>query len=238
MRISELTYVADGLTMRSEVYIPGGEGQRPGVLVFPEALGLGEHARSRTHELAELGYIALASDLHGDSTLYQDAGAVSALLRPLAATPERIRARAQGALDALLSVPEVDPTRIAAIGFCFGGSMALELARSGAPLVATIGFHSGLQTARPEDAKNIHGRVLVAIGADDPVINATQRSDFELEMRQGKVDWQMHIYGGVVHAFTDKNAERLGRAEFARYSGLADAHSWLSMCKLLEESFA
>jgi len=131
MQISELTYVADGLMMRSELYIPEGEGQRPGVLVFPEAFGLGEHARSRAKELAELGYIALAGDLYGDSTLYQDAGAVSALLRPLATTPERIRARAQGALDALFNLPKVGPARIAAIGFCFGGSMALELARSG-----------------------------------------------------------------------------------------------------------
>jgi len=237
MQISELTYVADGLKMRSELYIPEGEGLRPSVLVFPEALGLGEHARSRAWQLAKLGYIALACDLHGDSTLYQDAVAVSALLRPLAATPERIRSRAHGALDALLSVPEVDQTRVAAIGFCFGGSMALELARSGAPLVATIGFHSGLQTARPEDAKNIRGRVLVAIGADDPIISVNQRNDFESEMRQGNVGWQMHLYGGVVHAFTDKNAERLGRPDFVRYSASADSHSWLAMRKLLEECF-
>lgn len=116
--------------------------------------------------------------------------------------------------------------------------MALELARSGAPIVAAMGFHSGLKTTRPEDAKHIRGKVLVAIGADDPGIDMEQRNQFEREMRAGGVDWQVHAYGGVVHSFTNIHADRLGRPDFARYSALADARSWASMRELFNEAFA
>ena len=238
MHTEEVTYSADGLNMRSELYLAEGEGRRPGVLVFPEAFGLSEHARSRAQRLAEMGYAALACDLHGDATLHSDLGTAIGLIQALMEDPLKTRARAQGGLDALLNRPEVDPARIAAIGFCFGGTMALELARSGAPVVAVAGFHSGLKTKRPEDAKNIRGRVLLAIGADDPSIDLEQRGHFEAEMRAGGVDWQMHTYGGVVHSFTNKHADRVQRPDFARYSASADARSWASMRGLFDEAFA
>ena len=237
MYTEEIRYEADGLAMRSELYVGEGEGRRPGVLVFPEAFGLSEHARNRARRLAELGFVALACDLHGDASLFQDLPQVLGLIGPLMEDPLHTRARAQGGLDAMLARPEVDSARIAAIGFCFGGTMALELARSGAPIAAAVGFHSGLKTARPEDAKNIRARVLVAIGADDPGIPLEQRTAFEQEMREGNVDWQMHTYGGVVHSFTNKNAGRLGRPDFARYSASADARSWTSMLALFNEVF-
>ena len=211
MHINELTYIADGLNMRSELYIPDGATHRPGILVFPEALGLSAHVRSRARQFAEMGYAALACDLHGDATLYQEASQLGELLRPIIENPVRVRDRCQGALDALVDVPEVDSTRIAAVGFCFGGTMALELARSGVAILATVGFHCGLQTARPEDAKNIRGRVLVAVGAEDPIINMEQRNSFEREMRAGNVDWQIHTYGGVVHALL----QQIGRVPAA-----------------------
>lgn len=238
MHTQEMTYEADGLKMRSELYLGDGEGKRPAVLVFPEAFGLSEHARSRARRLAELGYAALACDLHGDASLHQDLPSVLGMIAPLMEDPMKTRARSQGGLDALLTRPEVDSARVAAIGFCFGGTMALELARSGAPIVAAVGFHSGLKTARPQDAANIRGKVLVAIGADDPGIPLEQRIAFEEEMREGKVDWQIHAYGGVVHSFTNKNADKLGRPEFARYSASADARSWSSMRALFDEVFA
>ena len=238
MHTEELTYQADGLVMRSELYVGEGTGPRPGVLVFPEAFGLSDHARSRAKRLADMGYVALASDLHGDAKLIQDMPQVLGIVGAMIENPMSTRARAKGAFDALLARPEVDPRRVAAIGFCFGGTMALELARSGEEIVATVGFHSGLKTARPEDAKNIRGQVLVAIGADDPGIDLAQRTAFENEMRDGKVNWQMHTYGGVVHAFTNKNADRLGRPDFARYSAEADERSWASMRELFGEVFA
>jgi dienelactone hydrolase len=124
---------------------------------------------------------------------------------------------------------------VAAIGFCFGGTMALELARSGADLAAVTGFHSGLATKKPEDARNIKGHVLVCLGADDPSIGADQRAAFEAEMKAGGVEYQLHLYGGVVHSFTNPEADAMRRPEFARYDGRADTRSWASMLALFDE---
>ncbi len=236
--MEEMNYPADGLAMRSELYMGDGINRRPGVLVFPEAFGLSEHARGKAQRLAELGYVALACDIHGDGALLEDMNALMEKIGALRQDPFKTRARAQGALDALLSRPEVDPERIAAIGYCFGGTMALELARSGAPLVAVAGFHSGLQTTRPEDASQIRAKILVCLGGDDPLIPLEQRTAFEEEMRAGKVDWQMHLYGGVVHSFTNEQAGKTGRSDMACYNASADARSWASLRALLNETFA
>lgn len=238
MHTETVVYQADGLEMRGELYIGEGQSPRPGILVFPEAFGLGDHAKERARRLAEMGYAALACDLHGNATLLDDLQQVIPLIRALSENPERMRARGQEALAALQARTEVDENRVAAIGFCFGGAMALELARSGAPLAATVGFHSTLRTQRPEDAANIQGRVLVAIGADDPMIDVAQRTAFEEEMRAGGVDWQIHLYGGVVHSFTNPAADRMNRPEAIRYSPSADARSWKAMCDLFAEAFA
>jgi dienelactone hydrolase len=173
------------------------------VLVFPEAFGLGPHAESRAERLAGLGYVALACDLHGEGRVLSDLKEVMSLIEPLRADPLRTRARSSAALDALAGRAEVDSSKIAAIGFCFSGTMALELAWGGASMVGVVGFHSGLATTRPDDAKNIRGRVLVCISADDPGISPEQRLAFEQEMREGLVHWQMNLYGGVVHSFTN-----------------------------------
>jgi dienelactone hydrolase len=225
--------------MESTLYVDDARGgPRPGVLVFPEAFGLGDHARSRAERLASLGYAALACDLHGEGRVYDALDAVMGLINPLREDPRRTRARARGGLEALLARPEVDPARVAAIGFCFGGTMALELARGGAAIAGAVGFHSGLATVAPEDAKAIRGKVLVCIGADDPGIDAAQRAAFEAEMRAGGVDWQMNLYGGVVHSFTNPAADRLGRPDFARYDAKADARSWAEMQAFFDEIFA
>ncbi len=124
---------------------------------------------------------------------------------------------------------------MAAIGYCFGGTLSLELARSGAPLGAVVGFHSGLATTRPEDASAITGKVLVCIGADDPIIPPEQRADFEAEMRAAGVDWQMHLYGGAVHSFTNPAAD--GSMPAIKYDAAADARSWQAMLDLFAEVF-
>jgi dienelactone hydrolase len=209
------------------------------VLVFPEAFGLGEHAISRARRLAELGYVALASDLHGDGRLVDGLDEAVGLLQPLFADPSKTRARAGAALEALLARPEVDRGRIAAIGYCFGGTMALELARGGAAIKAVAGFHSGLGTAAPKtDARAIQARVLVCIGADDPMIPPEQRAGFESEMREAGVDWQMHLYGNTVHSFTNPEASRRNMPDAIRYSAEADRRSWTSMRALFDEVFA
>jgi dienelactone hydrolase len=238
MNTETLTYEADGLRMISHLYYDeGGAGPRPGVLVFPEAFGLGQHAKSRAERLAGLGYVALACDLHGEGCVLSDLKETMALIEPLRADPFRTRARASAALDALRGRAEVDASRIAAIGFCFGGTMALELARSGADVAGVVGFHSGLATTRPEDAKNIRGKILVCIGADDPSIPLEQRTAFEKEMREGGVDWQMALYGGVVHSFTNPAADSRGMPQMARYDAKADARSWAEMRAFFDEIF-
>ena len=180
-----------------------------------------------------MGYVALASDLHGDGRLIDGLEEAIGLLQPLYAEPARTRARAGAGLAALAARPEVDADRIGAIGFCFGGTMALELARSGAAIKAVVGFHSGLATTAPKtDAKAIRAKILVCIGADDPFIPPDQRATFEAEMRDAGVDWQMHLYGGTVHSFTNQEAAKRNKPEAIRYSAEADARSWASMEQL------
>ena len=169
----------------------GRQRRRPGVLVFPEAFGLGEHALSQAERLAELGYVALACDLHGDGKVYAELGEVMPLIGALREAPEHIRARARGGLDALTARPEVDAAKVAAIGFCFGGTMALELARGGADVAGRGGLPQRPGHRRASATpKNIKGKVLVCIGADDPGVPPEQRAAFEAEMREGRVDWQ------------------------------------------------
>lgn len=239
MRREILTYQADGLTMKSQLFFKESAEPRPGVLVFPEAFGLSEHAISRAERLASEGYVALACDLHGNGDLVDDLQQAIGLLQPLFVDPAKTRSRAGCGLQALIARSEVDAARVGAIGFCFGGTMALELARSGAEIKAVVGFHSGLATTAPKsDAKAIKARVLVCIGADDPMIPPAQRADFETEMRDAGVDWQMHLYGNTVHSFTNKAAATRNMPDAIRYSAEADVRSWSSLQELFSETLA
>jgi dienelactone hydrolase len=238
MHSETIVYQADGLNMRGEVYVGGdSSARRPAVLVFPEAFGLGDHALTRAEQIAALGYVAFACDLHGDRIVHDDLNEVMTALGALKSEPQRIRARARAALDALLTRPEVDPARVAAIGYCFGGTMALEMARGGEPILGAVGFHSGLAPVNADAANEIAARILVCIGADDPSIDQAQRNAFEAEMGKAGADWQMHLYGGVVHSFTNKAADARGMPAFARYDANADARSWASMRHFFDEIF-
>ena len=140
-------------------------------------------------------------------------------------------------MQALAARPEVDPSRVAAIGFCF--NMSLEVARSGANLNAAVGFHTSLDTkAQPIEPGTIKGRILVCIGADDPFIPAEQRAAFEAEMRRVKADWSMEVYGGTVHGFTSSDAARRNMPDTIRYSPGAAARSWASMLALFSTTLA
>jgi dienelactone hydrolase len=203
------------------------------VLVCHEGPGLDDHARARAERLAALGYAAFALDYHGGGKPLPG-DELMARLGPMMGDPLRTRAIAQAGLDVLLAEEKADPGRVAAIGYCFGGTMALELARSGADLRAVVGFHSGLATTRPEDARQIKASVLVCIGADDPIIPPEQRAAFETEMRNGGVDWQMNLYGGAVHSFTNPLAGNMGMKGVA-YDARTDARSWRAMLDFFAE---
>lgn len=234
-----ITYETDGLSMISRLYRPAGvSGPRPGVLVFPEAFGLGEHALSKAERLAGLGYVALACDLHGGGAMLTDMTKMMEAITPLRTDASHVRTRTKTGLEVLKAQSGVDGSRIAAIGYCLGGAMALELACTGAPIAAAVGFHSGLDRVSVADAGNIRGKVLLCLGADDPGITPEHRVAFEEGMRKSKVDWQMHLYGGVVHSFTNPAAAAMGRPEFARYDAAADARSWNAMRALFDEVFA
>ena len=235
MHRETLTYQADGLTMKGELFAPDGGSARAGVLVFPEAFGLSEHAIGRAERLAEAGHVALACDLHGEALLIDDLEKAIGAIKPLYADPTRTRERSGKAFDALLATGRVDAGRIAAIGFCFGGTMALELARSGAPIKAAVGFHSGLGTSMPAAAGAIKGSVLACIGADDPMIDADARKTFEGEMKAAGCDWQLHVHGNTVHSFTNQGAAKRNMPEAIRYSPEADRRSWAAMTELFDE---
>jgi dienelactone hydrolase len=205
--------------------------------IVHEGPGLDDHQRVRADQFAEMGYVAFALDYHGGGQLILDRDDMSTRLAALSANPDRIRTLAIAGLDVLLSEPTVDETKVAALGYCFGGTVALELARTGADIKAVVGFHPGLSSPRPEDSRNIKGKVLMCVGNDDPLIPEEQRRAFEEEMTAAGVDWQMHIYGGVVHSFTHPWAQRAG-IPYIRYDQRADKRSWKAMLDLLDEVFA
>jgi len=210
-------------------------GKRPGVLVAPEGGGLVELTKSIAGRLAQAGFAAFAMDYYGDGQPLADMNQVMGRLGPWMADPAGIRQIATAALRVLTDQPETDAARLAAIGYCFGGTTVLELGRSGADLKAIVGFHSGLATARPADAANIKAKVLVCIGADDPIIPPEQRAAFEAEMNAGKVDWRMNLYGGAGHSFTNPEVGRLERPGFA-YHQPTDRRSWAAMMDLFGEA--
>ncbi len=238
MKTADIAYEADGVRMVGTLATPDNlTGKVPGVLVCHEGFGLSDHARDIAGRLAEAGYVAFAMDYYGGGQPISDSSEAMKRIMAWMADPTGIRARATAALGVLKSQPSVDAGRLAAIGYCFGGTTSLELARQGEDLKAVVGFHSGLGTSRPQDAANIKGKVLVQIGADDPIIPPQQRTDFEKEMTEGKVDWRMLLYGGAGHSFTNPLVDQMGRPGFA-YSKSADQRSWRAMIDLFDEAFA
>jgi dienelactone hydrolase len=211
-------------------------GKRPGVLVVHEWYGLNDYAKSRARQLAQLGYVAFAADMYGDGLSTTDRAEAGKLATALRSDRPMMRARAQAALETLRKNPLCDPRRIAAIGYCFGGGVALELARSGADVAGVVSFHGNLDTPNPDDAKNIKSKVLVLHGADDPNVNAAQVANFQQEMRQAKVDWQMVYYGGAVHSFTNP-ASGDDPSKGVAYNAAADRRSWQAMRDFFDEIF-
>jgi len=231
-----LEYRDGAVNLKGFLADEGRSGARPGVVLFPEAFGIGDHVIERARRLAAVGYVALAADPYGDAKQAKDLPHAIELMTAVRSDVNRWRARGQSALDALCAQPGVDRTKLAAIGYCFGGSTALELGRSGAPLSAVVSFHGGLEAPKPEDAKNIRAKVLVCHGASDPLIPPEQVATFEAQMRNTTVDWQLCSYGGAVPSFTNPDADKLGNPALA-YNAAADRRSWAAMLALFEEAF-
>jgi len=210
------------------------EGKRPGALVVHEWYGLTKHPQESAQKLALLGYTALAVDMYGDGKVAKDTKEAAALAGNIKQHPELARSRFEAALETLRKHPTCDPDRVAAIGYCFGGTVVLEMARSGLDLAGVVSFHGGLTSAVPEAERTIKAKVLVCHGADDPHVPRDDVEAFEEEMRRAGADWQFISYGGAVHSFTNPDAD----SEGARYHPLAARRSWEAMRNFLREVFA
>ncbi len=235
MVLQPIDYAANGLCYRG--FLADGSGGRPapGILVAHEGGGLTDHARERAERLAGLGYVAFALDLFGDQAPTLDDK--MALVRRLRADTAELRARASAALEVLTGQSNADTAKLAGIGFCFGGAAMIELARAGAPLKAIAAFHPGLVSAPAQDNRAIAGKLLLCLGAEDPIAPAEQRETFLAEMSEAAVDWQMQLYGGVGHSFTNREIDSWNYPGF-RYDAEADARSWRAMRHLFEETLS
>lgn len=211
-------------------------GKRPAVLVVPEWWGLNDYAKGRARQLAEMGYVAFAVDMYGKGVLAKTAKEAGELAGKFRSDRAMMRTRIASALAELRKNDRVDPKRIAAIGYCFGGTAVLELARSGADIAGVVSFHGGLDNPKPDDAKNIKCKVLVLTGADDPSVSAEQVKAFQDEMRKAGVDWQMTFYSGARHGFTNPDNGNPPTGPVA-YNEKADKRSWQAMKDFFAELF-
>jgi dienelactone hydrolase len=216
---------------------PQAAAKKPGVLVIHEWTGLGEYVQKRAEQLAALGYVAFAADIYGKGVRPQTPQAAGAEASKYRTNRALLRRRAQAGLKVLQDQQNVDANRIAAIGYCFGGGAALELARSGAPVAGVVSFHGNLDTPNPQDAQNIKGKVLVLHGAIDPAVPPAQVAAFHEEMEKAKVDYQIVAYGGAVHAFTNPAAGN-DATKTSAYNEKADRRSWAAMRQFFDEIFA
>ncbi len=208
----------------------------PGVLVVHQWLGLTDYEKRRCQQLAEMGYVAFALDIYGKGVRpanTQEAGKTAGIYKK---DRELYRRRLNLGLEQLNALPGVAADKIAAIGYCFGGTGVLELARSGAHLAGGVSFHGGLDSPNPTDGKNIAAKLLILHGADDPFVPAKEIDAMRAELDEAQVDWQMIYYSGAVHSFTQPmagNDNSLGAA----YNEKADKRSWLAMQTFFSELF-
>ena len=211
--------------------------KRPGILVVHEWKGPGAYTEGRAKQLAEMGYLAFAVDMYGQGVrpkTHEEAGKAAGVYKN---DRSLMRRRVKAGLEVLRMHPLVDSAKIAAIGYCFGGTTVLELARSGEPIKGVVSFHGALSTPRPEDAGNIKAKVLVLHGADDPFIVAQEIEAFRREMTSAGVDWRMEAYPGAVHSFTVMEAGN-DPSKGAAYNKEADERSWEEMKIFFNRIFA
>lgn len=218
------------------VYDDAIQGKRPAVLVVHDWMGFGPYGNGRAEQLAQLGYAALAVDIYGKGVRPQNADEASKEAGYYKEHRDILRRRAQAGLDALKSEDVVDPERLAAIGYCFGGTTVLEMARAGMPLAGVASFHGGLATNMPTDKESIKAKVLVLHGADDPFESQEEISNFKKELNDAGADWQMVYYSGAVHSFTRKDAGN-DNSKGAAYNEHADKRSWEAMKSFFTEIF-
>ncbi len=235
----EVSYEHEGVELTGFFAYPTNRAEpRPGVLVVHEWWGLNEYARERARRLARLGYAAFAVDMFGIDEPVDTAGEAQELVRPFYERRSLMRARARAGLSVLMGRDEVDRDDVAVMGYCFGGTVALELARDDAPVDLAVSFHGGLSTSDPGATASPPGAsILVLHGAVDPFVPEAEQRGFFEEMEQAGADYTFIAYAGAVHSFTNPEADGYG-LDGAAYDRVADERSWRHLLMALEESFA
>lgn len=232
----EVSYKDGDVVMKGYLaYDDAVKGRRPGVLVVHEWWGHNNHARDSARRLAALGYTALAVDMYGDGKTADHPKTAGELSGAVRKNLHVMQSRFDAARSVLSRHPTVDRKRVAAIGYCFGGSVVLEMARQGADLAGVVSFHGGLTTGNPAAPGKVKAKVLVLNGADDPLVKPDSIEAFKKEMESAKVDYRFVNYPGAVHAFTNPEATEKGK-QFGMpiaYNAEADKQSWAEARKFL-----
>ncbi len=223
---------SDGTVMHGYVAYQDVPGKRPGILITHDWMGLTQFDKDKAIQLAQEGYVAFAVDVYGKPAASIDEA--KSLSGQYKSDRSKLREHMKAAYRQLTDMQKVDPAKIVVMGYCFGGTAALELARSGANLAGTVTFHGGLSSPVPADARNIKGRVLVLHGAEDPLVPPPEVQAFKKEMRDAKVDMKFISYPGAVHAFTNPDA---GKVSGTAYNEVADKASWAEFEKFLKQLF-
>lgn len=223
-------YTVDSLRMQSYVvYDENVEGKRPAVLVVHEWWGLNDYAKRRANMLAEMGYVAMAVDMYGNGRMGNDPGAAQALAMPFYQNPAMAKKHFDMALEELKKNPNVDQSKIAGIGYCFGGGMLLNFARMGEPLNGVVSFHGGL-LGTPADKNLTKAEILVCHGEKDDFVNA-EVAPFKKQMDSIGKSYTFKSYPGATHSFTNPDATEMGK-KFnmpIEYNAAADSASWNDM---------
>lgn len=241
MQTRTVSYSADDVEFSGHlVYDPQITKKRPAVLVAHAWMGQDSFARKKAAALAQMGYVGFAADVYGHGKAVSTKEEAAALMRPLFANRKALQQRIIAAYRTLQEQPEVDPHRIGAIGFCFGGLTVIELFRSGVDLKGVVTFHgtlgntmNGIHAQTTPMASNIHGSILILHGHDDPLVSLQDIVHIQKELTEAHVDWQMHIYGHTQHAFTNPEAD--DPSVGLKFNAQANARSWQSMTNFFKE---
>jgi dienelactone hydrolase len=228
-------YTHEGLLFIGTLAIPPGIGPHPGVLVMHDGQGVGEFVCRRAQALAAAGYVALATDMFGGGKRYRDPAESTPVVMALRQDGRRLRERLVATYNAFKTLPEVDATRIGAIGYCFGGQCVLELARSGTDAKAVVSFHGTLGTYQRSLPGAIRAKALVLTGALDPFVPPKDVDAFQKEMTEAGANWQMTIYSQGKHGFTDPIADEMATVlPGVGYNQLLDHLSWTQALAFLD----